>query len=65
MTHSTIALACGWCSDDENAASIDKYEGNYQAVKPRLFTVLNKLIREDSGRTSRCEVSDHRQLQLF
>jgi hypothetical protein len=45
MTQSTIALACGWRSDEESAASIDKYKGDYQAVKPHLFSVLNSLIR--------------------
>ena len=48
MTHSTIALACGWCPDTLNQASIDKYEGDYQAVKPHLFTILNALIRAKS-----------------
>ena len=45
MTQSTIALACGWRPDEESATSIDMYEGDYQAVKPHLFTVLNALIR--------------------
>jgi hypothetical protein len=31
-----------------NQASIDKYEGDYQAVKPHLFTVLSALIRAKS-----------------
>jgi hypothetical protein len=48
MTHSTIALACGWRPDTLNQASIDKYEGDYQAVKPHLFTVLSALIRAKS-----------------
>jgi hypothetical protein len=32
MTRSTIALACGWRSEDGNTATIEKYEGDYQAV---------------------------------
>jgi hypothetical protein len=44
MTHSTIALACGWRPDAGNPTSVDEYEGDYQAVKPRLFTVLSALI---------------------
>jgi hypothetical protein len=48
MTHSTIALACGWRPDTLNQAFIDKYEGDYQAVKPHLFTILSALIRAKS-----------------
>ena len=32
----------------ENPASVDAYEGDYQAVKPSVFTVLSALIREKS-----------------
>jgi hypothetical protein len=45
MTHSTIALACDWRLNTLNQASIDKYEGNYQVVKPCLFIVLSVLIQ--------------------
>jgi hypothetical protein len=48
MTHSTVALTCSWRPDPLNPASIDKYESDYQAVKPRLFTVLSTLIEAKS-----------------
>ena len=32
----------------ENPASVDAYEGDYQAVKPSVFTVLSALIRAKS-----------------
>ena len=48
MIQSTIALACGWRPDMENPASVDAYEGDYQVVRPRLFTVLSALIRAKS-----------------
>lgn len=48
MIHSTIALACGWRPNMENPACVDSYKGDYQAVKPNVFTVLNALIRAKS-----------------
>jgi len=49
MTKSTIALACGYRPDMQKPAEIDNYEGDYQAVKPLLFTALSTLIRAQSA----------------
>ena len=48
MIHLTIALAYEWLLDMKNPSSIDAYEGDYQDVKPYLFTVLSARIREKS-----------------
>ena len=44
MIHSTIALAYGWQLEVSNLASIDKYEGDYLAVKLQLFTIFSTFI---------------------
>ena len=44
MIQGTVALACGWHPSDENANNIEKYESDYQAVRPRLFTTISSLV---------------------